>query len=989
LLGGSIAVHFQTKTMKKILLSLLTITAFGFSTKAQITDLPVTASPTLVCSGSNSTITTTGSQLGVLYTLRNSSNTIIDGPIAGTGNDLAFFTGAINSVETYNVLAEKGTTALSFDGVNDYVNLTAHSRNISGLVTISCWLKTSSTGTTEIFLSKYDGVSKGYYLFFDVNGKAGFSGRGGQTGSTGARGSGLSTTSVNDGQWHYITGSANITTGVWSIYIDATLENSTNFGSNLFTNDYTMASSANFYVGAYSNFYLMGEIDDVSIWDKELTQLEIQTYMTTCLTGSEAGIRGLFDFNEGIGSTVTDLSITSFNGSLINMLPAGWTNNLTSVCASSLQMTQTALVSLTSISDQTLSGATSICLGDSVVISTGNSETGINYSLIDAAGNRIDGPITGTGSALNFNTGTIATSTTYSVLGEIYNGTINNALRFDGINDLLSLTYQGRNISTQVTVSCWLKTSSAGTTEIFASKYNGSSAGYYLYFDANGKAGFSGRGGLAGSSNGRTSGISSTDVNDGQWHYITGSANITTGVWSIYIDATLENSVTYGTTSDFSLASSSNFLVGGYSTTFFLSGEVDDLSIWDTALNQSSIQSNMNNCLSGSENNLVGLFNFNENNTISLTDYSSFSIDGVLLNMNSSTDWMPSTASSCNSNNVICDFTMTQTETITVLPSYNQTEVLSVCSGGSYTFPDGTTQNNITSQVIYTSNLQTVNAGCDSIIETTVNINPIYNQSESVSVCSGGSYTFPDGTTQNNITTQVIYTSNLQTVNAGCDSIIETTVNIDPIYNQSESVSVCSGGSYTFSDGTTQNNITSQVIYNSNLQTVNAGCDSIIVTTVNVFSVIDTTTSTNGNVITVNQTGATYQWLDCNNAYALIIGATSQTYTAIANGNYAVEVTTNSSCVDTSACVTIASVGLSENKSSNKLSIYPNPATTHLTIDVAAQIESIRIIDLNGKIVKEETQNTRVVAINNLPKGLYFLQVKTDKGLANSKFIKE
>ncbi|NOQ27344.1 MAG: hypothetical protein GQ564_18435, partial [Bacteroidales bacterium] len=180
-----------------------------------------------------------------------------------------------------------------------------------------------------------------------------------------------------------------------------------------------------------------------------------------------------------------------------------------------------------------------------------------------------------------------------------------------------------------------------------------------------------------------------------------------------------------------------------------------------------------------------------------------------------------------------CDSVIETTLNVSSNPVYNLTETGSICSDESYTFPDGTTQKNITTQVIYVSNLQTV-FGCDSIIETTVNVNPIYNLSETVLINSGDSYTFPDGTEQNYITSQVIYTSNLLT-DLGCDSIIETTVKIDcnPFYNLTELVSVCHGADCTFPDGTTQSNITAQVVYTSNLQTV-FGCDSIIKTTVNV-----------------------------------------------------------------------------------------------------------------------------------------------------------
>jgi uncharacterized protein (DUF2141 family) len=191
------------------------------------------------------------------------------------------------------------------------------------------------------------------------------------------------------------------------------------------------------------------------------------------------------------------------------------------------------------------------------------------------------------------------------------------------------------------------------------------------------------------------------------------------------------------------------------------------------------------------------------------------------------------TDGNCNNNSSI---------TFTINPIYFVQESTNICSGASYTFPDGTTQTNITTQVIYNSNLTTT-LGCDSIIETTVNVNPTYNIQETVAVCSGGSYTFPDGTTQTNITVQVVYNSNLTTT-LGCDSIVETTVDVNPVIFVQETVNVCSGGSYTFPDGTTQTNITTQVVHNSNL-TATSGCDSIVETTVNVNPVIFIQESTN------------------------------------------------------------------------------------------------------------------------------------------------
>ncbi len=71
-------------------------------------------------------------------------------------------------------------------------------------------------------------------------------------------------------------------------------------------------------------------------------------------------------------------------------------------------------------------------------------------------------------------------------------------------------------------------------------------------------------------------------------------------------------------------------------------------------------------------------------------------------------------------------------------------------------------------------------------------------------------------------------------------------------------------------------------------------------------SVIDASTTQAGATITASNTslGVSYQWLDCEDNFASLIGETNQSYTATTTGSYAVEVTLNG-CLDTSACVVV------------------------------------------------------------------------------------
>src|SRR5690606_30664108 len=64
------------------------------------------------------------------------------------------------------------------------------------------------------------------------------------------------------------------------------------------------------------------------------------------------------------------------------------------------------------------------------------------------------------------------------------------------------------------------------------------------------------------------------------------------------------------------------------------------------------------------------------------------------------------------------------------------------------------------------------------------------------------------------------------------------------------------------------------------------------------------TVSIAGNVLTADEIGASYQWIDCDNGNVSISGETNQSFTATGNGNYAVEVTQNG-CTATSLCTMV------------------------------------------------------------------------------------
>ncbi|MDA7762448.1 hypothetical protein N8927_04595 [Crocinitomicaceae bacterium] len=95
------------------------------------------------------------------------------------------------------------------------------------------------------------------------------------------------------------------------------------------------------------------------------------------------------------------------------------------------------------------------------------------------------------------------------------------------------------------------------------------------------------------------------------------------------------------------------------------------------------------------------------------------------------------------------------------------------------------------------------------------------------------------------------------------------------------------------------------------------GCDSIVTLNLGVISVPEPIIIQNGNTLSCDNFATAYQWLDCDENYAPIEGATDMVFTATQNGSYALEITFNE-CSDTSECYIIDFVGISELNSTPK-----------------------------------------------------------------------
>jgi uncharacterized protein (TIGR02145 family) len=72
-----------------------------------------------------------------------------------------------------------------------------------------------------------------------------------------------------------------------------------------------------------------------------------------------------------------------------------------------------------------------------------------------------------------------------------------------------------------------------------------------------------------------------------------------------------------------------------------------------------------------------------------------------------------------------------------------------------------------------------------------------------------------------------------------------------------------------------------------------------------------------------------------------------------------------------------------------ELNIFPNPATTTLTIEGLTQKTTAEVYDISGKLLLCKPLGTNTIDISSLETGLYFIKLTTADGSVVRKFVKE
>lgn len=283
-----------------------------------------------------------------------------------------------------------------------------------------------------------------------------------------------------------------------------------------------------------------------------------------------------------------------------------------------------------------------------------------------------------------------------------------------------------------------------------------------------------------------------------------------------------------------------------------------------------------------------------------------------------------------------------------------------ICQGQTYGFGNQTLNTAGSYSEVFSNS-----DGCDSLVNLSLTILPTYSLNQSITLCDGESLQIGNSNYTQSGNYQTILTSQ-----GGCDSTIYTQLTIVNPVLTSEQQTICEGDYFVYNGDT----LTSEADYEYMYQAQN-GCDSTHIVQLTIENALTPIIAQVDGILSTSTVGDNFQWIDCNGNLP-ITGALSNEFTPINDGDYAVEVT-NNQCTWLSDCYTFSTVSLPQNNDDEIYFVYPNPASTFLTLDApqGKNITSISLMDQLGRVLEVMSNTTTTFDLLNLESGVYFLTI--------------
>ena len=565
--------------------------------------------------------------------------------------------------------------AINLDGSDDYINCGTNSTlDITSTITCSAWVKIEKDNSDTMFIiSKNDDSGDKAYNLVSTNAQVQFSIYDGATEKRA-----ISTTTVNDGNWHHISGTYDGSTV--KVYVDGTVGGTTISHSG----DIDSHDDEPVFLGQRGDNArrMKGELADARIYDVALSATEIATLGENILPnqGRTDNLVAWWKLNEGTGTSAADSSINSNTGTASGS-PSWITGNPATAVAGVNRIygygpTTTYIPECTTerIFAQT---GTTVATGNHTITQEMQVASGITYDINGT---------TATVKGVDMNNGTLDMQTAKSTLdfshttgfdndctGTLKTGIINTnaaaiaksgvgAISLDGHNDYVACgTNTNWDITDNMSVSIWAyrEGTKASGNDHLMSKYAGSNGQRCWRLTVDGSdAKFSvGTSGGLGSVNLQSPGT--TDFSG--WHHI--AASFEGGVMKLYVDGALVAEADNSSSCPAIFTQNSRQVeLGSYEAgNGAWQGYISDARIYNTVINLADVQAIYNSGGGYGDNetspiagdNLVAWWIGKDGTGTTLTDVSGKGNNGTLTNVPTWTNPVLTSSSTDNWNMIM------------------------------------------------------------------------------------------------------------------------------------------------------------------------------------------------------------------------------------------------------------------------------------------------------------------------------------------------
>ncbi|WP_075343890.1 LamG-like jellyroll fold domain-containing protein [Tenacibaculum agarivorans] len=601
---------------------------------------------------------------------------------------------ATNGTFTFAIqgTAFESGTGLDFDGVDDNITFDNGNYSLNGNFSLELWIKPDISGTGEHTILDNQSSNSGYSLRIDTSMQLNFSF---------FTASGINTLTsapiIND-QWQHLVIVCNGTRYI--MYIDGVLDTSLELSDTIVD-----TSSNNLAIGVTSGggAYYKGIIDELRVWETEISSCRITNQFSCELVGDEDNLLAYYNFNNGEvnGNNFPMFDVLRYNHTISSGIPpegrlnnfgltgtaSNWidatANGVTGTCATYTE----PLIGITSNSNTITNGSTdtvtpnntsfgNVVLGqaepeDYTISNTGNGVLNISNIVIDGSTDFtiIESPATvAAGGSGNLRIlFTPSSNATKNATVGITNDDCDDAtfefdiegtgftpatgLDFDGVDDHISVNHNSSFNTNTFTIETYFKTSSTTAGQSILAKYDATGInGFSMYLSSSGVLRFE----YAVPNSETTSLSNASGLNDGNWHHV--ALAFGNGKLTFYIDGVLDNEITFSNVPE--TPTNTESLSIGYSefNTVYFNGEIDEVRYWSRVLCLDEINAQRGCELAGNESGLVAYYNLNQGkiNTSNSTettanDETSNNLDGTLTNFDltgSTSNWIDTSANS-------------------------------------------------------------------------------------------------------------------------------------------------------------------------------------------------------------------------------------------------------------------------------------------------------------------------------------------------------